>query len=268
MEKNVNKQLKKVSRQERKLLREQRDSWLTYKTQPARDKLDAAIPEKLKAGLEAAFYKGFKLVFEKGDAVIEKTINREKALLRHEARDEIFMDNPSGKNLRKVHRQAKNAGAANTLIASVEGGALGFFGIGLPDIPIFIGMLMRTLHETGLSYGVDTESEEERIYALLLICGALTKNEERRRFNHQILLFEKRLKNGEPLGMSLEEQIKRTSEVLSRTLLTAKFVQGLPVIGVVGGAVNYAVTRKVASFAQLKYKKRYLLGKSEGKVLE
>ena len=264
MEKNVNKQLKKVSRQERKLLKKRRDSWLTYKTQPTRDKLDAAIPEKLKEGLEAAFYKGFKLVFEKGDAVIEKTINREKALLRHEARDEIFMDDPSGKTLRKVHRQAKNAGTTNTLIASVEGGALGFFGIGLPDIPIFIGMLMRTLHETGLSYGVDTASEEERIYALLMICGALTKNEERRRFNHQILLFEKRVQNGVPLGMSLEEQIKQTSEVLSRSLLTAKFVQGVPVIGVVGGAVNYAVTRKVARFAQLKYKKRYLQAKIMG----
>ena len=261
MEKFIDKQLKRVSRQERRLMKDQRESWISYRTRPAREKLDAAIPDKLKSTLETAFYKGFKLVFEKGAPVIDKTYNKEKILLQHEARDEIFMDAPTHRNLNKVHRRAKNAGSANTLITAVEGGTLGLLGIGLLDIPLFIGMLMRTLHETGLSYGVDTELYEERIYALLLICAALTENEERRRFNHKILLFEKRLQNGIPLGMNLEDQIKETATVLSQALLTAKFIQGLPVVGVVGGAVNYAVTRRVANFARLKYKKRYLLAK-------
>lgn len=263
MEKFINKQLKRVSKQEHKLMKNKRESWLSYRTRPTREKLDAAIPDKLKSTLETAFYKGFKLVFDKGAPVIEKTYNKEKILLQHEARNEIFLDAPSRKNLNKVHNRAKNAGTANTLITAVEGGALGLLGIGLPDIPLFIGMLMRTLHETGLSYGVDTDLDEERLYALLLICAALTENEERRGFNHRILLFEKRLQGGIPLGMNLEDQIKETAAVLSQALLTAKFIQGLPVVGVVGGAVNYAVTRKVANFARLKYKKRYLLAKIE-----
>ena len=172
------------------------------------------------------------------------------------------MQTPTRKTFKKVQQRAANVETANTLITTLEGGALGLLGIGIPDIPIFIGMLMKTLREIGLSFGIDTDASQERLYALLLICAALTENEERRRFNHQILLFEKRLETQAPLNMDLEDQIRKTAAVLSQVLLTAKFVQGLPVVGVVGGAVNYFVTKRVANFARLKYKKRYLMSKA------
>ena len=42
-------------------------------------------------------------------------------------------------------------------------------------------------------------------------------------------------------------------------MLLLKFVQGLPVIGVLGGAANPVYYRKILTYVQLKYKKRYLL---------
>jgi hypothetical protein len=263
MEKLIKKQLKHVEKQESKLMKNRGDSWLSLKTQPARGRIESTIPEQVKSGLETAFYKGFKLVFEKGQPLISKTYNKDKSLLRHEALNEILDGTPNRKNLRKVNLRATRAHNANLLISAVEGSALGLLGIGVPDIPIFIGMILRTLHETALSYGIDSDPEDERLYALLLICAALTRDEKRRMFNHQILLLEKRLQKGELPRMDLDEQIRVTAGVLSDTLLTAKFIQGLPIVGVIGGAVNYSVIRSVGNFARLKYKKRYLMGKSE-----
>ena len=41
-------------------------------------KLDKVVPKKLSGTLNAAFYKAFAVVFEKGTGIIEKTYNKEK----------------------------------------------------------------------------------------------------------------------------------------------------------------------------------------------
>lgn len=41
-------------------------------------KLDRFIPEKLSETLNAAFFKGFQIIFEKGTGIIEKTYNKDK----------------------------------------------------------------------------------------------------------------------------------------------------------------------------------------------
>lgn len=42
------------------------------------NKLDRFIPKKLSGTLDAAFAKGFALIFEKGTGIIEKTYNKRK----------------------------------------------------------------------------------------------------------------------------------------------------------------------------------------------
>ena len=42
-------------------------------------------------------------------------------------------------------------------------------------------------------------------------------------------------------------------------MLLLKFIQGLPVVGLIGGAANPVYYRKVMRYVQLKYHKRYLL---------
>ena len=60
------------------------------------------------------------------------------------------------------------------------------------------------------------------------------------------------------LNADLDLEIKNTSKVLSNTLLIAKFIQGLPIIGVFGGVTNYQVISKVSKYAGIRYKRRYL----------
>jgi len=42
-------------------------------------------------------------------------------------------------------------------------------------------------------------------------------------------------------------------------MLCLKFIQGLPVVGAIGGAANVIYDKKILNYAELKYQKRYLL---------
>ena len=42
-------------------------------------------------------------------------------------------------------------------------------------------------------------------------------------------------------------------------MVVLKFIQGLPVVGILGGAGNPAYYRRVMKYAELKYRRRYLL---------
>lgn len=50
-------------------------------------------------------------------------------------------------------------------------------------------------------------------------------------------------------------------------MLTVKFIQGIPIIGVVGGVVNYSIIKKIGKYSSLKYKKRYLIRKAKDKEI-
>lgn len=57
------------------------------------------------------------------------------------------------------------------------------------------------------------------------------------------------------------EQIRRTSDALSKELLYLKFVQGIPVVGVVGGLSDMVYQKKISDYAELKYRRRFLTKK-------
>lgn len=39
---------------------------------------------------------------------------------------------------------------------------MGFLGMGLPDIPVFLGVLLRSIYEIALSFGFSYDTEEEQ----------------------------------------------------------------------------------------------------------
>ena len=43
---------------------------------------------------------------------------------------------------------------------------MGFFGLGLPDIPLFLGVLLKSIYEVALSYGYTYDTQEEQIFIL------------------------------------------------------------------------------------------------------
>lgn len=254
----LSKQIKNIERQEEKILNKKESNYIKSKISPAMEKLQGKIPDKLKETLDMAFYKGFQLVFDKGSAYIEKTYNKDKIQIEHDLNSYALNRYPSRKHIRKLDSYSSRSKMFNSSIAVLEGGALGLLGIGLPDIPLFIAVIIRTINEIALSYGYKYDTDEEKAFILNVICGAVTKGDKQKEFDKTADNIGRNIDMDIASDMDLEETIKNTAKVLSDTLLTAKFIQGLPVVGITGGAVNYLVIRKVGKYASLKYKKRYL----------
>ena len=55
-----------------------------------------------------------------------------------------------------------------------------------------------------------------------------------------------------------KEQSKETAAALAEALLYMKFLQGIPVVGVAGGAADTVYLKKITDYAELKYKRRFL----------
>lgn len=224
------------------------------------------VPEGLQSTLDKVFYKSFKIIFEKGTDVIELTYNKEK-LETDFLTGEFAADlNDNRKNLKAFSSKAKGSGVLNTLISGASGVGLGVLGIGIPDIFIFTGMMLKNVYQIALNFGYEYESEEEKKFILLLIKGALSTGHQLRTVNDQIDKYiecgefdivEDIGAEGESNVDDMEDFIKETAQCLSKELLYMKFLQGIPFVGAVGGLYNAVYMQKVSKYAELKYRRRF-----------
>lgn len=223
--------------------------------------LAGKVPPKLQQTLDIAFEKAFALVFEKGTGIIEKTYKKdemEKEYLVNRYADEIYQ---SRKSLKAFSKKAGQKSGANFVLSGLMGVGLGVAGVGIPDIPIFTGMLLKGIYEIALNFGYEYSSEEEKYFILLIIEGAVSHGEHFEDVNRKVDEF---IKYGRmPENYQQSEQIKYASSMLSKELLYMKFLQGLPIVGAVGGAYDAVYMKQVSEYARLKYHKRFLL-----KILE
>ncbi len=222
------------------------------------EKLDEYVPEKLRSALNTGFFKAFQLIFEKGTFVIEKTYNKEK----HKA---SFMTNEYAEsvsqNKRTLSGASRNSAAAhrkNLLLSGAEGIGMGVLGIGLPDIPVFTAMILKSIYETALSYGYDYDTEEEQIFILKLIEASVSHGDDLytrdKTLNHFIY-------SGKPFKITKKAQMIRTADSISAELLCTKFLQTIPVVGVIGGAYDVIMLNRILKYADFKYQRRRLFGK-------
>lgn len=258
MNKIIKKEINKLNKKENKIINKKRNKIIKNKLNPISEKIEERIPDKLRATLESAFYNAFKVVFKGGSKYIEKLYNKEKIKLDHDINNYAFNKRATRKSLKLIDSQGKRSKLINSTISTVEGIGLGVLGIGIPDIPIFISVILKTIYEIALIYGFDYESEEEKIYILNLINVALTSEEEKLYYSEKINEIENKIDLGIMLENNLDDEIKETAKILSNTLLIAKFIQGLPIVGIVGGVVNYQFVSKISKYSSIKYKKRYL----------
>ena len=256
MDKQLQKQQKKLEKKEVRLLQIKQkryaklDNWL--------DNMEEKIPPALKKTLDAAFFKGFQVVFEKGGGIIEKTYAKDKLKLAHEINDFAVSRKLAKKGLRNMDGQAFQSHAFNSCAAFAEGAGLGLLGIGLPDIPLFIGMLLKGIYETALSYGFEYENDEEKIWILLLIKTALSNNEQKIAFHKEVEDMRVVLSEKKAVLYDLQQQMQDTASVLSEAMLFLKFVQGFPIVGIVGSIGNFSIYQKVSKYANVQYKMRYI----------
>mgnify|MGYP001853665241 FL=1 len=252
----LQKELEQLEKRERRLER------YAEKQEPPEWKkaLETKVPEKVRVSLEKAFCKAFSVVFQHGNTLIEKTYDKEELQKDHEI--QAYAVELKG-NRRELRRMRKAAGAAdlrNMALTTVEGAGLGLLGIGLPDIVIFIGMLMKGAYEAALHYGFDYDSPQERLFILKMMEASLSRGEERIRADREVDAMCAAIPEPEEAKSLLKAQMDRTAEVFAMDMLLLKFIQGLPVVGLLGGAGNPVYYRRIMKYVQIRYHKRYLLG--------
>ncbi|MBR4019819.1 MAG: EcsC family protein [Firmicutes bacterium] len=218
------------------------------------------VPDKLQGTLDAAFAKAFETIFQKGTGIIEKTYKKEE--LEHQYQVNAFAADlkENKKTLRKFSKQAGSASTKNLLLTSVEGIGMGAFGVGLPDIPVFVGVLLKSVYEVALSYGYKYDTPEEQYFILKLIETSLSHGQPLVQGN--VALNQYIESPALPENYNLSAQIASTSATMSKELLYLKFLQGFPVVGAVGGAYNTVYLQQVLKYAKLKYQRRFLYDKA------
>jgi len=248
----LEKEWRRLEKQEERFLRsrsEKRENILNQK-------LEDKVPPGLQSMLDTAFAKAFAIIFEKGTMVIEKTYQKEKLKQDYQIQEYAAELKKDVKSLRSFSKKSKEAGTKNLLLSGASGVGMGLLGIGLPDIPVFTGMLLRHIYETALHYGCRYDTRAERYFILLLIQGALSYGQDLAETEKKINTF---IRTGTcPAGYDEKQQIASTAGTLSRELLYMKFLQGIPVVGVIGGVYDAVYMKQISEYADLKYRRRFL----------
>ena len=221
--------------------------------------LEEKVPPKVYEGLNSAFAKGFSLVFLHGRKAIEFTYKKENIARTQEARSSGFRSTGSRKEMKQLHKRAEKSSGLNLVLTTVEGIGLGALGIGMPDIVLFLTTVLRGVYETALHYGFGYESRFEQMLILKMMAASLSSGSDwfrrNKEVNDWILAGEREIPD-----RLFQDQIRDTAAVFAVDMLLLKFIQGLPVVGILGGAANPLYYQKILRYVQLKYKRRYLLG--------
>lgn len=253
--KSIQKELISIAKSEEKLKKK------AYKqnSNPCKEKIEAKLPKGINSTLQKTFAKSFGLIFDKGIGIIEKTYNKEDLSADYDIYNFAVEKKGSRKELKKLKRLTQKSDLLNMSVTTVEGVGLGALGIGLPDIVIFIGMILKGIYEVGLRYGYDYDSLNEKYFILMMMKTSLSANENWELFNLEVdnLICNPYIVNEEVLKNEIED----TAKVFATDMMVLKFIQGLPIVGIIGGIFNPIYYNKILRYVRLKYYKRYLLTK-------
>lgn len=248
----MEREIRVVQARERRMERAAHREHLSSVAAKGREK----IPDNVQSALEEGFTQGFRAVFRHGFALLKRTYCRDEIAYNEEEQRKLFDDCGVQKGLAKVRKTAKAHYGRELLATTAEGAGLGLLGIGLPDIVLFCGFLMRGLSMLAIRYGCDPDSPEERMLMLKMIEAALAKGKAYEKKNNEVdnaLCWPETL-----LYIGEKAQIKKTAKRLAQELLALKFVQGIPVAGILAAPGNPVCYHKIMTYARVKYYKRYL----------
>lgn len=249
----MQKEIERLRRAERWFLRKQLDREPTKLDLFLEDK----VPAKLEATLDKAFAKAFHLIFSKGSSIISKTFSTEKLIEEFEADNADLIVLGGGRQMRKFKRRAAATGTAHTIVSAVTGAALGFVGGTIPDIALFITLLLRNIYKISMKYGYAFDTEEEQKFILSVIAAAVQDGDDMIRANKEV---NKLIREGLSSDTgTVDEKINEAAVALAHALLLMKFLQKIPVVGVVGGASDFIYMERISDYAVLKYQRRFLV---------
>ena len=243
-------------------LEQQEQKYLSYSVKEADENkrtIRDRIPQKTYDALEKAFEKGFKFIFDKGGGIVEKTGSIEKARTKGEALNESMERMVHPDTIKAIDKLASSKVVSSRFAGTADGTVLGIFGMGMPDIPIFLSLLLKSCYEIGAAYGFDYRDEREKKYTLAILKTAFSRDEDKVTASQECDDLAGIMERWEEFDREVtDEDIKEIASVLATDMLVAKFLQGFTFFGVIGGAFNYSMMSKVNKAAKLKYKKRFL----------
>lgn len=219
------------------------------------------IPDQLNDTLYSAFSISFRTILEKGSLAIEKTMNLDELEKDYKINSYAYDLKQDAKTLRKFSTQAKLSNLNNVIFSGVKGASLGVLGIGLPDIPILITSILRGIYKVSAKYGYEFNTPAEQFFILTIIQTAFASG--RKLENNNTTLNEFIQNYTIPASFDKEEKIDDIAQLLSAELIAIKFVQGVPLVGAVGGIYDAFFVDRVLKYANLKYNRRFLLDKAE-----
>lgn len=254
----MEKHSKRVAIEEEKALTPDKPGFLEEKA----NQIVSKIPPKALAFLESAFEKGFILLFEKGSSIIEKTCSIENRKAIYQDIDKkIDSTELSHSQLSRLDWQSKISALYNVTFSTAEGAVLGILGIGIPDIPIVIGVILKSLYETCINYGFDHSDNNERIFMLYILCAATSKTaQESHYYSQKADTISSFIDESSAIycDFSFEGAIHDASTHLCSSMIENKSMQGIPIAGILGGWYNQKIVSKINRLAAAKYKKRRL----------
>lgn len=255
--KAIEKELKKIEKAEKRMrLKAEKKEDAIWK-----QKLEEKIPEKVMAGLQKAFVNAFYLIFENGTAIIEKTYDKEAVEKEFLISDYALTIRGGKREIDRMKKEAANDRTLAALATAVSGIGLGALGIGLPDIVLWVGTLLRGIYETALRYGYDYESPEERVFILKIMEVPMLAKDAWVVADQKVDHYIRQDAHVIPTEEELKRQIEKTAGAFATDMLVMKFIQGIPIVGMIGGAANPLYYHRVMNYVQLKYRRRYLLSK-------
>ena len=249
---DIERQWQKVLKQEEAFLTKR----LEKKTLYINQKLEGKVPEGLRGALDSGFVKAFAMIFEKGTGFIEKTYDKEQLEKEYKMRQYAKqLDHKEG-SVKVIASQARRSGTGNLLVSGTVGVGMGILGMGLPDIPVFVGMILKSIYEIAVRYGYRYDAEAERRFMLMIIQGALSHGESVKTINEALNGYISMGRWEKPV--TVKEEIEHAARGLSEELLYLKFLQGVPLIGAIGGVYDAVYMRQIVQYAELKYRRRYV----------
>ena len=216
-----------------------------------RTRLEAKVPQSVRQTLTSAFGAAFSAALA-GEPLLRRTASPKAEARRRAQADQLLRTPERFGSVRSTGRAAVVPAAA---AAAVRGTGLGLLGIGLPDIPLFAASLLRSMGQIARGYGYSTSTRRERRIMLLMLEAALTDGPD---YAGAAERLDQALA-GSPAELPEQELSDRVAGKLADRLLYAKFLQGIPLAGAVGGVLDSRLTARLLDYAALKYNRRFLL---------
>lgn len=232
-----------------------------YKENFIQKNFSEKVPEQLSDTLYSAFSASFRTIFEKGTVAIERTMKLDELENDYKIKEYAYELKQDKKTLKKFGLDVKISNARNVAFSGVKGTTLGALGIGLPDIPILIASIFRGIYKIAVQYGYEFNTSKEQYFILTIIETAFLNGENLDYNNTRLNEFMQNYTI--PADYEQEIKIDDISQILSAELIAVKFVQGVPLVGVVGGVYDAFFVDKILKYANIKYQRRFLLDKAE-----